>query len=68
MPGQSTFAAVAASLIDAGGLTPNAALARRQHLDVIARAGGAVPAQLAAEVERDVRTAEAALVRAGVAA
>ncbi len=55
-------------MIDAGGLTPNAALARRQHLDVIARAGGAVPAQLAAEVERDVRTAEAALVRAGVAA
>ncbi len=39
------------------------ALARRNHLDAIARAGDAVPAQLAAEVERDIRTAEAALVR-----
>ena len=40
-----------------------AALARRRHLDEIARAGGGVPAEIAADAERDVRAAEAALVR-----
>ena len=34
---------------------------RRRLLEAAARAGDAVPAQLAADAERDIRTAEAAL-------
>lgn len=40
-----------------------AALARRRHLDEVAEAGDAVPAELAADAEREVRRAEAAVVR-----
>lgn len=43
-----------------------AALRRRAMLDNIARAGNSVPAELTADAERDIRRAEADLVRAKV--